>query len=125
MQFVRTFLWVLILFGLLAFSYFNWQPVEVTIWENLVLETKVPALVVVSFLLGLLPMWLIHRGAQWRAKRRISSLEAAAESQRRLATPSTPPADTTASPAPFASSTTTTTARPPEPDAGPLTSDPV
>ncbi len=120
MQLVRTLLWVLILAGLLAFSFFNWQPVEVTIWENLVLETKVPALVVVSFLLGLLPMWLVHRGAQWRAKRRISSLEAAAESQRRLATPTpTPatasaPAATAAPPAPKA----------PEPDAGPLTSDP-
>jgi len=76
MQIVRTIVWVLILVALLIFSYFNWKPVEVQIWDNLVLETKVPALVVVSFLLGLVPMWLIHRGAVWRHRRRISALEA-------------------------------------------------
>ena len=131
MQFVRTLLWVLILVGLLVFSFFNWRPVEVTIWENLVLETKVSALVIVSFLLGLLPMWLLHRGASWRLKRRISSLETAAESQRRLNTPTPSPAPATTD----ASATTATTTtspdptpapaptRPREPDAGPLTSD--
>ena len=91
MQFVRTLIWVVILVALLVFSFFNWRPVEVTIWENLVLETRVPALVIISFLLGLLPMWLLHRGASWRLNRRIASLEAAAESQRRVT--ATPPHD--------------------------------
>jgi putative membrane protein len=76
MQIVRTIVWVLLLFALLVFSFFNWKPVEVTIWDNLVLETKVPALVVVSFLLGLVPMWLLHRGTLWRHRRRIGALEA-------------------------------------------------
>ena len=102
MQLIRTIVWVLILVGLLAFSFFNWRPVEVTIWENLVLETKVPALVVVSFLLGLIPMWLYHRGAKWRLERRISSLEAAAESHRRLTTPAAQ-TDGAAAPTPPAS----------------------
>ena len=77
MQIVRTIGWVLLLFSLLAFSFFNWKPVEVQIWSNLVLETKLPALVVVSFLLGLVPMWLVHRASKWRAQRRINALEAA------------------------------------------------
>ena len=77
MQIVRTIGWVLLLFSLLAFSFFNWKPVEVQIWSNLVLETKLPALVVVSFLLGLIPMWLVHRASKWRATRRLSALEAA------------------------------------------------
>ena len=80
MQIVRTLVWALILFGLLAFSFFNWDSVEVTLWDNMVLETKVPALVIISFLLGLLPMWTIHRGVKWRLNRRISSLENAARS---------------------------------------------
>jgi hypothetical protein len=75
MQIVRTIVWVVLLMLLLAFSYFNWRPVEVQIWDNLVLETKVPALVVVAFLLGLVPMWLIHRGSKWRLQRRILQLE--------------------------------------------------
>lgn len=80
MQIVRTVVWVLILFGLLAFSFFNWEPVSVTLWGDVVLETKVPMLVIFSFLLGLIPMWLLHRGTKWRLDRRIQSLEIAARS---------------------------------------------
>lgn len=78
MQFVRTLFWVLILAALLIFTAFNWRPVEVQIWTNLVLETKIPALVIVAFLLGLVPTWLLHRGTKWRLTRRISHLESAA-----------------------------------------------
>ncbi len=80
MQIVRTVVWVLILFGLLTFSFFNWEPVEVYLWSNMVLETKVPVLVICAFLLGLIPMWLYHRGLRWGLDRRISSLETAARS---------------------------------------------
>ena len=90
MQIVRTVVWVLLLVLLLGFSFFNWKPVEVQIWDNLVLETKVPALVIVSFLLGLVPMWLVHRGARWRLERRIAGLETAARTAAMTHTP--PPA---------------------------------
>ena len=106
MQIVRTIVWVVLLMLLIGFSLFNWKPVEVQIWENLVLETKVPALVVTSFLLGLIPMWLIHRGSKWRLQRRISNLEQAA---RNAAIPA--PATTT-SPVGFPSPV----AEPPRPD---------
>ena len=75
MQIVRTIVWVLLLVALLLFSINNWQPVEVKIWEGLILETRLPALVVVSFLLGLAPMWLLHKGTRWRFNRRINALE--------------------------------------------------
>jgi uncharacterized membrane protein YciS (DUF1049 family) len=77
MKYVRMIVWVLLLVVLVAFSVANWQPVEVKIWDNLILETKIPALVVVAFLLGLVPMWLVHRGVRWRLERRISGLESA------------------------------------------------
>jgi len=80
MQIVRTIIWVLLCLALLAFSFFNWESVEVTLWENLVLETKVPALVIISFLLGLIPMWVYHRSVKWSCGRRIRSLENAARS---------------------------------------------
>lgn len=80
MQIVRTIIWVLILFGILAFSFFNWDTVEVTLWDNMVLETKIPALVIIAFLLGLAPMWLYHRSVKWSLSRRIRSLENAAKS---------------------------------------------
>lgn len=78
MQIVRTILWVLLFAGLMFFSFFNWNEVEVQIWTNMVLETKVPALVIVSFLLGMVPTWLLHRGTKWRLTKRIKTLEAAA-----------------------------------------------
>jgi lipopolysaccharide assembly protein A len=75
MQIVRTIVWVLLLVALLLFSINNWQDVEVKIWENLILQTKLPALVILSFLLGLLPMWLLNKGTRWRFNRRINALE--------------------------------------------------
>ncbi|HEY8603387.1 hypothetical protein [Tsuneonella suprasediminis] len=98
MQIVRTLVWTVLLVLLLAFSFFNWKPVEVQIWSNLVLETKVPALVIVSFLLGLVPMWLLHRGVKWRLGRRIGALETAARSK--LTPPPAPPAPTPATVSP-------------------------
>jgi hypothetical protein len=94
MQIVRTILWVVLLVLLLGFSYFNWRPVEVQIWDNLVLETKVPALVIVAFLLGLVPMWLIHRGSKWRQQRRIVALENAARANA-IAAPAPAPVPST------------------------------
>ena len=79
MQVIRTIIWVLVLVAVLVFSFFNWREVEVTIWDNLVLETKVPALVIISFLLGFLPTWLISRGVNWSLNRKIRSLEIAAK----------------------------------------------
>ena len=80
MKIVRTIVWVLLLVALLIFSVNNWNPVEVKIWEGLVLETKIPALVIVSFLIGLVPMWLLHRTQRFYLNRRIASLETAARS---------------------------------------------
>jgi uncharacterized integral membrane protein len=90
MQIVRMIVWVLLLAVLLIFSINNWNPVEVKIWEGLVLETKVPALVVVAFLLGLIPMWLLHRATKWQLHRRIGSLEAAARAAAMAAATSHP-----------------------------------
>jgi hypothetical protein len=101
MQIVRTIVWVALLVLLLAFSFFNWRPVEVQIWDNLVLETKIPALVLVAFLLGLVPMWLIHRGSKWRLQRRITTLENAARTQ--AITPPVAPVAAPASVEPLAS----------------------
>lgn len=75
MQIFRTIVWVLLLIVLLIFSINNWTTVQVKIWEDLILETKLPALVIISFLLGLVPMWLAFLAGRWRYNRRISMLE--------------------------------------------------
>ena len=79
MKIVRTIVWVLLLVALLLFSVNNWEPgVTVKIWENLVVDTKLPAVVVISFLIGLVPMWLLYRANKWNYDRRLASLENAA-----------------------------------------------
>ncbi|MEE4200219.1 MAG: LapA family protein [Erythrobacter sp.] len=75
MQIVRTIIWVMILSGIMLFSFLNWKPVEITLWDGFIVETKVPALVILAFLLGLVPMWLYHRSVKWGQNRRIRSLE--------------------------------------------------
>jgi putative membrane protein len=91
MQIIRTVIWVLLLVALVLFSLGNWTPVEIKIWEGLILETKLPALVLVSFLLGLLPMWLLSKAGKWRLNRRINLLENSV----RANTPSPPVATST------------------------------
>jgi len=76
MAIVRTLIWVLVTAILVLFAVNNWTPVEVNLWQGLVLETKLPALVTLAFLLGLVPMWAVHRAAKWRLNRRIASLQA-------------------------------------------------
>ena len=76
MQIVRTVMWVLLAVVLVLFAINNWQTVEVRIWNSLILETRLAALTIAAFLLGLVPMWLLHRTVRWRLNRRIASLEA-------------------------------------------------
>ncbi|QDH36165.1 hypothetical protein E2E27_10005 [Porphyrobacter sp. YT40] len=83
-------LWVLAALGFLIFAIYNWQPVELTLWQNLVLETKVPVLALLAFAAGFLPMWALHRSVTWSMGRRIRTLE---NSLKAAATARTPPAD--------------------------------
>ncbi len=72
---LRTIFYVIVIAALAAFSAANWVPVEIRIWEGLLLETRLPALVIAAFLLGLVPTWLVYRATRWRLTRRIASLE--------------------------------------------------
>ena len=75
MKILRTILWVLAALGFLIFAFYNWNRVELKLWQNLVLETPLPALVLLVFALGFVPMWAMHRSVMWRQNRRIRALE--------------------------------------------------
>ena len=75
MRFLKTLIWATIIVGLIVFATKNWAPVSVSLWGGLRLDTKLPALVTVAFLLGFLPLYLLHRTQIWRLKRRIMTLE--------------------------------------------------
>ncbi len=75
MKILRTIIWVLVAVGFLIFAIYNWQPVELTLWQNLVLETKVPVLVLLAFALGFVPLFAYHLSVKWGLNRRVKALE--------------------------------------------------
>lgn len=101
MQIVRLIVWILITAIVVFFISMNLgEKVPVRFWpldngDRLLFEWPVGIIALFFFLLGFIPMWLVHRGVKWRLGRRISSLESA--QQARIATP---PVDTPPPPPP-------------------------
>jgi lipopolysaccharide assembly protein A len=77
MSFLKTLFWVIFLVGFTLFAINNWQPVSVKLWGGMWLDSKLPALIGASFLLGFLPLWFLHRTISYRLNRRIATLESA------------------------------------------------
>lgn len=79
MSFLKTLFWVIFLVGFTVFAINNWQPVSMKLWNGLWLDSKLPAVVGASFLLGFLPLWIWHRTVRYRMSRRIATLESGAK----------------------------------------------
>lgn len=75
MQFLRTVFWVLIAVLVVLFATRNWTPVTVSLWANLQADIKLPVLLLIAFLLGWLPTWLVHRARLWTLNRRLDAFE--------------------------------------------------
>ncbi|MEO5973506.1 MAG: lipopolysaccharide assembly protein LapA domain-containing protein [Sphingomicrobium sp.] len=75
MQFLRTLFWVVIAVFLAILATRNWQDVTLDLWGDMQADIKLPILLLVVFLLGLLPPFLIMRARVWRLRRRLDSLE--------------------------------------------------
>ena len=79
MQALRTIVWIVVTAILVAFIAMNWEKAPVNLWPlsegYLLFEWPVGVLALVFFLLGAVPVWLLHRMARWRLERRIASLE--------------------------------------------------
>lgn len=84
MQFLKTAFWVILAVAIALFSKANWyvQPtyngyVPIKLWEEWVIDVRLPVLIVVAFLLGLLPMWAFARVSRWGIRRRLQTAEQA------------------------------------------------
>jgi uncharacterized integral membrane protein len=73
MQFLRTLFWVAIAAFVAIIASENWRDVTLDLWGNLQADIKVPILLIITFLIGFLPTWLVMRGKLWRLKRRLAS----------------------------------------------------
>lgn len=79
MNILRTIIWILLTAVLVIFAMANWSPVTVTVWPGEVLDTKLPLLILISFLIGSVPTWIALRTTRWTLNRRLN------ESERQLA----------------------------------------
>jgi uncharacterized integral membrane protein len=78
MQFLRTLFWVMIAAFVAIIASENWRDVTLDLWGNLQADVKIPILLILTFLLGFLPTWLVMRGKIWRLKRRLAQEEVTA-----------------------------------------------
>ena len=92
MQFLRTLFWVMIAAFVAIIASENWRDVTLDLWGNLQADVKIPILLVLTFLLGFLPTWLVMRGKIWRLKRRLAQEEVTAVPSAPAA-PVVPPAE--------------------------------
>lgn len=77
MQFLRTAFWVVLAVAVALFCKANFLPVKVKLWGDLVMETKLPVLMIGAFLLGAVPFWIMSRATRWRMRKRLDSMERA------------------------------------------------
>jgi putative membrane protein len=93
MRMLRTLFWVVITALLVGFMAMNWgATAPVNLWPLatgfLHFEWPVGVIALVFFILGLAPMWLLHRVTRWTMRRKLDSAERALASVK----PSYPPA---------------------------------
>ena len=75
MQFLKTLFWALLAAAAALFAWVNWNPVTINLWAGLQADIKLPLLLLVAFLIGWLPTWLIMRARIWTFRRRLEALE--------------------------------------------------
>jgi len=75
MHFLKTLFWVVLAVIAVIFSLRNWIAVPVNLWAGLAADVKLPLLLGISVLIGMLPTYAVQRARIWRLHRRIDTLE--------------------------------------------------
>jgi putative membrane protein len=75
MQFLKTVFWVLLAVLVALFAVRNWGDVTLNLWGDIQADVKVPILLLIAFLLGWLPTWLIMRARLWSMQRRLEAFD--------------------------------------------------
>ena len=75
MQFLKTVFWVLIAVVVALFARNNWSDVTLNLWGDIQADIRLPILLLLVFLVGFLPTWLILRARVWSHRRRIDAME--------------------------------------------------
>ena len=73
MQFLKTLFWVLVAVLVVLFGSRNWFNVTLNLWGDIQADIKVPLALLIAFLIGLIPTWLIMRARLWSVRRRLEA----------------------------------------------------
>src|SRR3954454_13974759 len=73
MQFLKTLFWVLVAVLVVLFGSRNWFNVTLNLWGDIQADIKVPLALLMAFLIGLIPTWLIMRARLWSLRRRLEA----------------------------------------------------
>lgn len=98
MSFLKTLFWIVVAVIAALFCFNNWTVVDVNLWNGLILETKLPLLLAVFFLLGLIPPLLLWQATRYRLRRRMMSEPGFAAAPSPLTTEPLPPGPITTMP---------------------------
>lgn len=79
MQFLRTLFWVVVAVFLAILGRNNWSDVTLNLWGPFQADIKIPLLILIAFLLGFLPTFLVLRGRIWALKRRLGMAQRPAD----------------------------------------------
>jgi lipopolysaccharide assembly protein A len=72
LRFLKTLFWLVVTALVILFAAKNWRDVTIDLWGNLQVDVKMPVLLLIAFLIGFLPTWLIFRTKLWRVSNRVS-----------------------------------------------------
>ncbi|MEA3030829.1 MAG: lipopolysaccharide assembly protein [Sphingomonadales bacterium] len=72
MQFLKTLFWVVIAVLMVLFASNNWVVVPVKLGD-IVVDVKLPVLVITAFLLGFVPTLIVYRARIWSLHRRLDT----------------------------------------------------
>jgi uncharacterized integral membrane protein len=75
MRFLSTLFWVLLAVVVVLFASRNWSDVTLNLWGDIQADVKIPILLLIVFLIGFLPPWIIMRARVWGHRRRVEALE--------------------------------------------------
>ena len=75
MRFLSTLFWVLLAVIVVLFASRNWNDVTLNLWGDIQADVKIPVLLLVIFLVGFVPPWLIMRARLWSHRRRLEAIE--------------------------------------------------
>lgn len=75
MRFLSTLFWVLLAVIVVLFGTRNWNDVTLNLWGDIQAEVKIPVLILIVFLIGFLPTWLVMRARIWSFRRRMEAFE--------------------------------------------------